>query len=65
MPLKPVGVLAARAGMDTVLASGRNVTQGEAIVNALATALKAGTLDQNAFDQAPQRILSLRGKIQA
>jgi beta-glucosidase-like glycosyl hydrolase len=59
------GVLAAKAGMDILLASGRNATQGEAIVEALVAALKTGKLARDSFDQATQRILKLRGKISA
>jgi beta-glucosidase-like glycosyl hydrolase len=59
------GVLAAKAGMDILLASARNATQGEAIVDALVAALKTGKLARNSFDEATQRILKLRGKISA
>jgi beta-glucosidase-like glycosyl hydrolase len=58
-------VLASKAGMDLILASARNATQGESIVNALVTALNDGTLAQDSFDQATQRILNLRAKIPA
>lgn len=55
-------VLASKAGMDLILASARNATQGEGIVNALVAALNDGTLAQDSFDQATQRILNLRAK---
>jgi beta-glucosidase-like glycosyl hydrolase len=58
-------VLASKAGMDLILASARNATQGESILNALVTALNDGTLAQDSFNQATQRILSLRAKIPA
>ncbi|KAF9892077.1 hypothetical protein FE257_002483 [Aspergillus nanangensis] len=54
------GVLAAQAGMDLLLASGRNATQGEAIVDALMAALQDGTLDAEEFDAATGRISKLR-----
>ncbi|KAH8700934.1 putative glycosyl hydrolase [Talaromyces proteolyticus] len=56
-------LLASRAGMDIILAAAQNVTQGQAIVKALADALGGGTLDQSSFDAATQRILSLRRKV--
>lgn len=56
-------VLATQAGMDVILASGRNVTQGEAIVNAVVSALQGGALDSDSFAQATDRILALRKKL--
>ena len=56
-------VLASKAGMDLILASARNATQGEGIVNALVAALKEGKLAQDSFNAGTQRILALRGKI--
>lgn len=55
-------VLASQAGMDIILASARNVTQGEAIVEALVSALQDGSLVQDSFAQATDRILALRQK---
>lgn len=57
------GVLASKAGMDLLLASARNATQGEAIVDALVAALNDGTLDQTTFAAGTQRIINLRGKL--
>ncbi|KAJ5455611.1 secreted glycosyl hydrolase [Penicillium daleae] len=57
------GVLASQAGMDIILASARNVTQGEAIVDALVSALQGGSLSQGSFSEATDRILALRKKI--
>lgn len=57
------GVLASQAGMDVILASARNVTQGEGIVDALVSALEDGTLSQDSFAEATDRILALRKKI--
>jgi beta-glucosidase-like glycosyl hydrolase len=54
---------ASGAGMDIILASGRNATQGQAIVTALVNALNAGTLSQTSFDEGTQRILKLRAKL--
>lgn len=58
-------ILASQAGMDIILASGRNVTQGEAIVDAMVSALQDGTLPRGSFAQATDRILALRSKISA
>jgi beta-N-acetylhexosaminidase len=55
------GVLAARAGMDLILCSARDVGQGQAVVTALADALDGGQLDADAFDDAVQRVMTLRG----
>ncbi|KAJ5762860.1 secreted glycosyl hydrolase [Penicillium manginii] len=57
------GLLAAQAGMDILLASGRNVSQGEAIVDGLVTALENGILPRKSFSEATGRILSMRKKI--
>ncbi|KAJ5875342.1 secreted glycosyl hydrolase [Penicillium subrubescens] len=57
------GVLASQAGMDIILASARNVTQGEAVVTALVSALQDGSLSQESFSEATDRILALRKKI--
>ena len=56
-------VLASKAGMDLILASDRNSTKGEGIMNALVAALKDGTLPQHSFKEATKRILALRRKI--
>lgn len=57
--------LAAKAGMDILLASGRNVTQGDVIRKALVQGLKSGDLDTKEFDAATQRIAELRSRIVA
>jgi beta-glucosidase-like glycosyl hydrolase len=57
------GLLAAQAGIDILLASKRDVTQGEDIYNALLGALEDGSLDQDAFSAATQRILEVRKKL--
>ncbi|KAK2592537.1 hypothetical protein QQS21_009752 [Conoideocrella luteorostrata] len=53
-------VLAAKAGMDILLASGRNVTQGEVIRKAVVKALREGALNGEEFDAATGRIASTR-----
>jgi beta-N-acetylhexosaminidase len=53
-------VLAARAGMDLILASARDVTQGDAVVTGLSTAFTNGTLDQATFNAAVARVDALR-----
>ncbi len=53
-------VLAAQAGMDLLLYSGGAVSQGTSGLNALATALGNGQLNQAAFDSAVQRVMTLR-----
>jgi beta-N-acetylhexosaminidase len=53
-------VLAAEAGVDLILASARDVNQGEAAATALAGALADGTLDSGAFGEALARIRTLR-----
>lgn len=57
------GVLASKAGMDIILASGRNATQGEAVVDAIVAALNDGTLSTDTFNAATQRILALKAKL--
>lgn len=53
-------VLAAKGGIDLVLCSARNVTQGEDAVTALANGLSSGQLDQSTFNAAAQRVTALR-----
>ncbi|RJE18868.1 Glycosyl hydrolase [Aspergillus sclerotialis] len=59
------GLLATQAGMDLILASGRNVTQGEVIVDKLVASLDDGSVSRESFDAATDRILDLRKKVQA
>lgn len=56
-------VLASQAGMDIILASGRNVTQGKAITDALVAALGDGSLSKTSFGDATRRILDVRQKL--
>ncbi|CAG6397742.1 beta-N-acetylhexosaminidase [Streptomyces cocklensis] len=53
-------VTAAAAGMDLVLDASGDVSQGQAIVSALASALQNGTLDAAASSAALTRISALR-----
>ena len=53
-------LLAAQAGMDLLLCSAQDVTEGQAVVTALASALDSGHLDAAAFDAAVQRVTALR-----
>ncbi|OLF19398.1 glycoside hydrolase family 3 N-terminal domain-containing protein [Actinophytocola xanthii] len=56
-------VLAARAGMDLILASARDVGQGDQAAQALAGALTDGTLDAGAFGDALARVNDLRAAL--
>ena len=53
-------VLAAQAGMDLILCSGRDVAQGQAVTAALADALDGGQLDADDFGAAFNRVTALR-----
>ncbi|WP_291408026.1 glycoside hydrolase family 3 N-terminal domain-containing protein [Actinophytocola sp.] len=53
-------VLAAQAGVDLILASARDVNQGDQAADALADALADGTLDSGAFGDALARVNTLR-----
>ncbi len=55
-------VLAAKAGMDLILACGGN-TNGTNIVNGMAAALQNGTLSQSSFDAARNRVTALRNRL--
>jgi beta-N-acetylhexosaminidase len=57
------GVLAARAGMDVLLCSGRDVSQGQTTVAALADAISRHRLDPHQFDEALERVLALRTRL--
>jgi beta-N-acetylhexosaminidase len=56
-------VLAARAGMDVLLCSGRDVGQGTAAVDAVAAALEGHTLNPGHNRQALRRVLDLRKRL--
>lgn len=57
------GVLAAQAGMDVLLASARDVSEGQDTVAALAEALQNHTLNPGQFDIALRRVLALRDSL--
>jgi beta-N-acetylhexosaminidase len=57
-------VLAAQAGMDLVLCSAQDPSQGQAVVTALAGALDGGQLDPAVFNAAVQRVTALRNGLQ-
>jgi len=57
------GVLAAQAGMDLLLCSGRDISQGDDAASALTTALQNGQLDSSSFNTAFQRITALRNAL--
>ena len=54
------GVLAARAGLDLLLFSGENVSDGINGASALARALRGGTLGRAAFLTSVKRVIALR-----
>lgn len=56
-------VLAAAAGMDIVLCSARDVSQGQDAVDALQAAVADGQLDRGDAIHAVQRVLALRGQL--
>ena len=53
-------VLAAQAGMDLILCSARDVSQGQDVTTALANALDGGQLNAADFNAAVQRVNTLR-----
>ena len=53
-------VLAAQAGMDLLLCSAQDPTEGQAVVTALASALDNEQLDSDTFNAAVQRVTALR-----
>lgn len=57
------GVLAAQAGMDVLLASNRDVSEGQDTVSAVAAALRDGTLNPGLSDVALLRVLALRDSL--
>ena len=56
-------VLAAGAGMDVLLCSAQDPTQGQSVVTALAGALDGGQLDATVFNTAVQRVTALRNSL--
>lgn len=58
-----LAVAAAAAGMDIVLCSARDVSQGADAVDALRAAVADGRLDRGEAIHALQRVLALRGQV--
>jgi beta-N-acetylhexosaminidase len=56
-------LLAAQAGMDVLLCSGRDLAQGQAAVQAMAAALQDGLLNPGRARQALRRVLDLRRRL--
>jgi beta-N-acetylhexosaminidase len=56
-------VRAAAAGMDIILCSARDVSQGQDAVDALRQAITVGTLGKGVSDHALRRVLALRGRL--
>ena len=56
-------VKAANAGMDLILEATRDISHGQAVVDALTTALADGTLDVPESEAALRRILALRRRL--
>jgi beta-N-acetylhexosaminidase len=56
-------VLAAQAGMDLMLCSARDVTQGQAVTSGLASALDSGQLNSADFTSAAGRVTALRATL--
>ena len=57
------GVLAARAGMDVLLCSARDVSEGQDTVAAIADALQHHALNPGQFEIALARVLALRNSL--
>jgi beta-N-acetylhexosaminidase len=53
-------VLAAQAGMDLLLCAAQDVSQGQSVTQALASALDGGPLNSGDFTAAVQRVTALR-----
>ena len=56
-------VSAAQAGMDLILCSARDVSQGETATTGLVTALAGGQLEPTAFQAAVDRVSALRASL--
>src|SRR5208283_387974 len=56
-------VLAAQAGMDLLLCAAQDVSQGQSVTQALASALDGGQLDSGDFTAAVRRITALRNAL--
>jgi beta-N-acetylhexosaminidase len=56
-------VLASQAGMDLLLCSAQDPSEGQAVTSALASALDGGQLNSVAFNAAIQRVTALRNAV--
>lgn len=56
-------VAAASAGMDLILCSARDATQGDDAADALVSAVQSGQLDQADFTSAVNRVTGLRAGV--
>jgi beta-N-acetylhexosaminidase len=56
-------VLAAQAGMDLLLCSAQDPSEGQEVTSALASALDSGQLNSAAFNAAVQRVTALRNVV--
>lgn len=56
-------ILAAKAGMDLLLASGRNVTQGDVLRKGIIKGLNGRRLSRKQFDDATVRIADMRSRL--
>ena len=56
-------VLAAQAGMDLLLCAAQDVSQGQSVAQALASALDGGRLNSGDFTAAVRRITALRNAL--
>jgi beta-N-acetylhexosaminidase len=64
-PIANRAMLAARAGMDLLLCSQREVSEGERALTALASGYLHGTLNRASFLAADDRIMALRATLQS
>ena len=56
-------VLAVQAGMDMIVVTGNQPSDGVSVVKALADAVRSGKIDSNAWAESNQRILQLRSEL--
>jgi beta-glucosidase-like glycosyl hydrolase len=61
--LPALTVMSSKAGMDMLLASERNITQGEVVRSSLISAVKSGEIEWKDFVASTKRIVQLRSKL--
>jgi beta-N-acetylhexosaminidase len=64
-PIANRATLAAQAGMDLLLCSQRNVSEGERALSALESGYLRGALNRAAFMAADDRIMALRATLRS